>query len=60
MFNGIRFHERSNTWLAQIIIDGQNIYLGNFETKELAAEEFNRLAKRYFGDLFQLHIPKVS
>jgi hypothetical protein len=46
---------RTGKWRASAKLNQKNIHLGYFETKELAAEAYNRFAKENFGDFAYLN-----
>lgn len=41
-FKGVSFRKSSNKWVAQISVDYRKIGIGYFDTKELAAEAYDR------------------
>jgi hypothetical protein len=42
--------ERSDTWQAQIGVEGKVIHLGYFQTRELAASTYDAAALKYHGE----------
>ena len=47
--------KKSKPWLAQIMVDRKNKYLGCHETEELAAEVYNEAAIKYYGEFAGLN-----
>lgn len=49
--SGYKGVQRSrNKWTARIMSDGENIYIGSFDTKEKAAEAYNKYAAKKHGE----------
>lgn len=46
---GVSFHKATGKWQAQIQVNGKKIYLGLFDTKELAHAAFVEAAMKYHG-----------
>lgn len=49
-FKGVGWHKRDRKWQAQIMNNGENYYLGSFDTPEEAAMAYNHKAKELFGE----------
>lgn len=47
-YKGVVYH--SGRWQAQIRVNGKKKTLGTYDTKEEAADRYDRAAKQYFGD----------
>ncbi len=54
-YKGVCQNKRRRKWMAQIMIDGKNKYLGYFANEEDAARTYNKAAERLFGDFAYLN-----
>lgn len=48
-------HPNGRNWAAQIKVDGKQIYLGTFKTKEEAARVYNEAAAKHFGEFARVN-----
>lgn len=53
-YKGVAFHKSSGKWEARINVNGKRLYLGVFDTPELAYEEYCNAAKEYHGEFARL------
>lgn len=51
---GVSFDKERKKWSAYITYCGKHIYLGRFETKELASDYYIRAAEKYFGQFARI------
>lgn len=57
-FKGVSFDSRYRAkWSAQLHTGGKKIYLGRFQTEELAAQTYDSAAKLHFGEFARLNFP---
>lgn len=54
-FKGVSWDKRDNKWFSQINVNGKRIFLGRFETPELAAKAYNDAAIKYHGEFAKLN-----
>ena len=54
-YKGVYFHRQNKKWVVQIWREGQKYYIGSYEFKERAAEEYNRAAVKYHGEFAVLN-----
>lgn len=52
-----RCNSTKNPWRASIRVNGKNIYLGVFLTKENAARAYDAAARKYHGEFATLNFP---
>lgn len=57
-WKGIYAH--GNRWKARIKLEGQNVYLGSFQTPQEAAYAYDAAAKRLFGEFARLNFPSAA
>lgn len=50
------YKTRGGKWYSKIAPHGKSIYLGTFDTEELAADAYNKAAKHYFGEFANINI----
>lgn len=53
---GVQRYNKSNKWLTCIRSDGNQYKIGVFETEELAALAYNKVAVKYHGEFANLNI----
>jgi len=60
LYKGIYFEKRRNKWVAQIASKKLKIkkYLGQFDTQEAAAFEYDKAALKYFGEFARINSDK--
>jgi hypothetical protein len=58
VWKGIYPH--GNRWKARIKREGQNVYLGSFQTPQEAAYAYDAAARRLFGDFARLNFPATG
>lgn len=58
-YRGVYFEKRGGRWRAQISVGGKNIYLGTRATPELAAQLYDRAARKAFGRFARLNFPDL-
>ena len=51
-YKGVTWHKANKKWLAQIMHNGKNIYLGCFDLLEDAAEAYQAKAKELHGEYY--------
>lgn len=55
-YKGVYWQKEKNKWHARITKDGKVTFLGLFENKDVAAKEYNKAAKKYFGKFASLNV----
>lgn len=55
-YKGIRWNKGSNKWESKIVFNRKEIYLGGFDSPELAAKAYNSGATKYHGEFACLNI----
>lgn len=53
-FKGVSQNKITKRWMAQLIFEGERIYLGYFSTPEEAYKVYTRTAKKLHGKFFRL------
>ena len=56
-YKGVFFYKEKKKWRASIWVDGKPLYLGLFESPELAANAYDEEAKKYFGEFARINFP---
>lgn len=49
-YKGVSFVNRKKPWVAQLTVEGKNIWIGRFETKELAYAAYCKAAEKHHGE----------
>lgn len=57
-YKGVCWHKGGKKWLAQIMLNQENIYLGLFKSPIRAAQTYDKKAKELFGDFAVLNFPE--
>lgn len=57
IFKGIHFDRWTGRWRAEIRVRGRRIRIGRFDTINLAAAAYDKVAKEQFGDFAYLNFP---
>lgn len=55
-YKGVRYTPKTGRWRGMIMVNRKNIHLGYFNTREQAAEAYNKAALKYFGEFAKLNI----
>jgi hypothetical protein len=59
-YKGIWWDERNQKWGVQIRIKGKRLFLGRFDTPEIAAHEYDKAARQYLGEYAQLNFQEPN
>lgn len=52
-YKGVCFHKQTKKWMARVVIKGKGIYLGVFDTPELAYQAYCDSARQIHGEFFR-------
>ena len=55
-YKGVHFNKYHNKWRSNIRLNHKRILLGYFDDEESAALEYNKAAKKYFGEFALLNV----
>jgi len=54
-YKGVTFYKKQQKWQGQICVNGKKIFLGEFKEEKQAAKEYDKAAKKYFGEFAKLN-----
>lgn len=57
-FKGVSFRKETKKWVAHIIVNGKQIYLGGFDNKVDAAKAHDKAARELEGEFAYLNFPE--
>jgi hypothetical protein len=57
-YKGVSHNSRGRPWKAMLTVGGKRKYLGSFDTQKQAAKEYDKAAKKYFGQYAKLNFNK--
>lgn len=49
-YKGVSWHRNNHKWRASIMVNNKAVWLGSFDTPELAAEAYSKAAERLHGE----------
>jgi hypothetical protein len=56
-FKGVHRHKKNHNWVAQVRDSGKTLHIGSFPTAILAAQAYDREARKYYGEFAVLNFP---
>lgn len=59
-YKGVSHNKKTGGWYVRIVVNSKTVNIGTFPTENKAAIEYNRAAKKYFGEFAQLNEIKVA
>jgi len=59
-FRGVKENRRTGQWRAQVVVDGDLISCGTFDTAEEAARAYDEVAAEVFGHRARLNFPRPA
>jgi hypothetical protein len=54
-YRGVSWRKCANKWIAKIVVNGKNLYLGLFTDKHQAAVAYNKAALEHYGEFARLN-----
>lgn len=55
-YRGVSWEKRRKHWIANIVVNYKQLYLGSFKTEQEAALAYDEAAKKYFGTYAELKL----
>lgn len=52
---GVSLYKRDNRWRADVRVNGKTIWIGYFDTEELAAKAYDKAALKHHGEFANLN-----
>lgn len=59
-YQGVTFHNKNKTWVAQITKDRQNLYIGSFKDEIEAAKAYDAKAVELFGEFAHTNLERYD
>ena len=59
-YKGVHYCNRAKKWIAKIMIEKKNVYIGSYANEELAGEAYNNKAIELFGEFATLNTVDLS
>jgi hypothetical protein len=58
-YKGVAWRNSRNKWMAYIVHDKKQTFLGYFSSEEDAAKEYDKAALKYFGEFARLNFERI-